>query len=284
MEELSQFCNALEARLRFQTQVNIFVTPPGSKGFTAHYDDHSFFILQVSGKKHWKLYDSPVELPLQEFRRRAVMPELGAPREITLRAGDLLYLPRGFYHEAETTDETSVHITLGVFPFTWIQVFQRLIDEAKEDVEFRRAPGSYLAPGVPVADLQAEFDALLKKLGASGSVERLISGLFRHAESKQIVDGRNRLRDLSRLSDLGEDSWLVMRPVQWSLQASDSTLALSFYDKTIRLPHAVEAPLREILARSRFCVGDVGGSLDPASRLNLVRKLVKEGLLSFDLA
>lgn len=282
MEELSRFCNAMEARLRFQVQVNIFVTPPGSKGFTAHYDDHSFFILQVSGKKHWKLYDSPVELPLQEFRRRATTPDLGEPREITLAAGDLLYLPRGFYHEAHTSDETSVHITLGIFPFTWVQVFQRLLDEAKEDVEFRRAPMDYLTPGASAATLQGQFEVLARKLAASYPVEQLFSGLFRHAASKQIVDGRDRLLDLSRLADLDDETWLTMRPVQWALRGDAGTIALTFYDKTIRFPAAVEATLREILVLARLRPCDLQTPLDPASRLNVVRKLVKEGLLSLE--
>lgn len=282
MDELSNFCNALEARLRFQTQVNIFVTPPGSKGFTAHYDDHSFFILQVSGKKHWKVYGSPTDLPLQEFRRRAVTPELEEPREITLSSGDLLYLPRGFYHEAHTSDETSVHITLGIFPFTWIQVLQRLLDEAKQDVEFRRAPGAYLSPGTSAGVLQGEFEDLVRKLGSLRPVEQLFSTLFRQAASKQIVDGRNRLRDLTDLAKLDADTWLTMRPVHWCLRSDAGAVALIFYDKTIRLPSAVEATLREILALERFRPCDLRSALDQTSRLNLIRKLVKEGLLSFN--
>lgn len=282
MEELSRFCNSLEARLRFQTQVNIFVTPPGSKGFTAHYDDHSFFILQVSGKKHWKIYGNPLELPLQEFRRRAVTPDLGEPHEVTLFSGDLLYLPRGFYHEASTSDETSVHITLGIFPFTWIQVLQRLIDEAKEDVEFRRAPAAYLVPGAPAADLQVHFDGLVRKLGSSRPVEHVFAALFRQAASKQIVDGRDRLRDLAGLAQLHQDSWVTMRPVQWALTMETGTAALTFYDKTIRFPEAVEGALREILAETRFRPCDLRSVLDPRSRLNVVKKLVKEGLLSLE--
>lgn len=35
---------------------NAYLTPPDSQGFAPHYDDIEAFILQIEGKKHWKLY------------------------------------------------------------------------------------------------------------------------------------------------------------------------------------------------------------------------------------
>ena len=35
---------------------NAYLTPPNSQGFAPHYDDIEAFILQVEGKKHWRLY------------------------------------------------------------------------------------------------------------------------------------------------------------------------------------------------------------------------------------
>lgn len=282
MEELSAFCNSLESRLRFQTQVNIFVTPPHSKGFTAHYDDHSFFIMQISGSKHWKLYDNPVELPLPEFRVKTGTPDLGSPRDVTLNAGDVLYLPRGFYHEAHTSDATSVHITLGIFPHTWIKVFERLLDRLKQDVEFRRAPTDYMRAGSPEG-LQEQFDALLGKI-AGTQVSSLLEELFEEAASKQIVDGKNRLRDLARIRELNPDTILRRRSVVFRITADERGLRLNFYDKTINFPKAAGEVLEFILASERFSVADLPGPLDEASRMSVVRKLMKEGLLTFDLA
>lgn len=36
---------------------NAYLTPPGSQGFAPHYDDIEAFILQLEGRKHWKLYN-----------------------------------------------------------------------------------------------------------------------------------------------------------------------------------------------------------------------------------
>lgn len=35
---------------------NAYLTPPNSQGFAPHYDDIEAFILQVEGKKRWKVY------------------------------------------------------------------------------------------------------------------------------------------------------------------------------------------------------------------------------------
>jgi ribosomal protein L16 Arg81 hydroxylase len=279
MEKLSKFCNALEARLRFQTQINIFVTPPHSKGFTAHYDDHSFFILQVSGTKDWRIYGNPVELPLQEWRRKTSTPDLGKPREITLKPGDLLYLPKGFYHEASTTDTTSVHITLGIFPYTWVQVFQELLDKVKDDVNFRRSTGEYLrVSGIPHT-LQESFNHLLNAAGRI-PVEPLFESLMRKAASKQIVDGRDRLSDISSIASIAPSTPIFRRSVLCKLDNVDQGVRLSFYDKVLFFPSRATDTLHHILAAEKFCVAELPRSLDEKSNQLIVAKLVKEGVLT----
>jgi lysine-specific demethylase/histidyl-hydroxylase NO66 len=35
---------------------NTYLTPPGSQGFSPHFDDIEAFVLQTEGKKHWRCY------------------------------------------------------------------------------------------------------------------------------------------------------------------------------------------------------------------------------------
>jgi hypothetical protein len=35
----------------------MYLTPPGTQGFAPHYDDVEVFILQLEGKKRWRLYE-----------------------------------------------------------------------------------------------------------------------------------------------------------------------------------------------------------------------------------
>ena len=105
-----------------------------------HHDTHDVFVLQVAGEKHWRVYDpllraAAEEPALVEGARR------GRPAvlELTLRAGDTLYLPRGWLHDALTSETDSLHVTVGVNLPTWVDAFRAALEECEADVEFRRS-------------------------------------------------------------------------------------------------------------------------------------------------
>ena len=95
---------------------NVYLTPDDSQGFAPHYDDVEVYVCQLEGAKRWRVYAgrSP-----DEFLDRYSSPNFsrdelpGAPiLEATLRAGDVLVLPRGTIHEARSVpDAHSLHIT-----------------------------------------------------------------------------------------------------------------------------------------------------------------------------
>ena len=62
---LKSLCSTLEIELLSSVQVNVYLTPPSSQGFSHHYDTHDVFILQLEGLKRWNIYGSPIPLPLK---------------------------------------------------------------------------------------------------------------------------------------------------------------------------------------------------------------------------
>jgi lysine-specific demethylase/histidyl-hydroxylase NO66 len=83
------------------------LTPAGSAGFAPHWDDIDAFMLQIEGKKYWKIYapeNSDDALPLEssanftdsDFNERKPV------FEGWLEQGDSLYVPRGFIHQVWT--------------------------------------------------------------------------------------------------------------------------------------------------------------------------------------
>ncbi|XP_076054844.1 bifunctional lysine-specific demethylase and histidyl-hydroxylase NO66 [Oratosquilla oratoria] len=143
---------------------NVYLTPPDSQGFAPHWDDIEAFILQLEGKKRWRLYrprSSEEELP--RFSSPNLSPnEVGEPfHDVVLEAGDLMYFPRGIIHQGNTVDqEHSLHITLSTYQKTsWADYFERFLQQTlavavEEDVDFRKGlPFRYLSyMGVAHAD------------------------------------------------------------------------------------------------------------------------------------
>lgn len=127
---------------------NVYLTPPNSQGFAPHYDDIEAFVLQVEGKKRWRLYNprnKNEELPRTSSRNFA-QDEIGEPiLEKVLQPGDILYFPRGTIHQAYTEPGFhSLHITLSVYQKqSYADLFEKLLPmmlskAIGEDVEFRK--------------------------------------------------------------------------------------------------------------------------------------------------
>jgi hypothetical protein len=111
-------------------QCNIYITQPlvgitqeerrSIHAYPPHCDDHGVFILQVSGRKEWTIWDPPVAMGTsrQHLHRCRQRHKLAGARSLVLSAGDLLYLPQGTPHQAKTIagdDTPSIHINLGLF-------------------------------------------------------------------------------------------------------------------------------------------------------------------------
>mmetsp|Transcript_67410 Transcript_67410/g.186820 ORF Transcript_67410/g.186820 Transcript_67410/m.186820 type:complete len:432 (+) Transcript_67410:50-1345(+) len=98
----------------------VYLTPPGSQAVRLHNDDQDVFLLQVWGKKRWTIRDAPKLLPYTEemLGKESPVPDelVGeAIMEFTMEPHDVLYIPRGFLHEAATgEDEPSLHITVTI--------------------------------------------------------------------------------------------------------------------------------------------------------------------------
>ncbi|XP_029923950.1 ribosomal oxygenase 2 [Myripristis murdjan] len=115
-DELWRIQEKLESFFGALVGSNVYMTPQASQGLPPHYDDVEVFILQLEGQKHWRLYSPTVPLA----REYSLEPEerIGSPtHDILLKAGDLLYFPRGTIHQADTPVgvDHSTHLTLSTY-------------------------------------------------------------------------------------------------------------------------------------------------------------------------
>jgi hypothetical protein len=151
---LISFARRLGAELGHPVQVNAYITPPQSQGFSDHYDVHDVFVLQVAGRKRWRIHAPVHEHPLRDQpwtdRRKAVEAVAADPCDVdaVLEPGDALYLPRGWIHAATALGGASCHLTVGIHVWTRWHLLEQLV-AGLADVEHLREP---LPLGVDVTD------------------------------------------------------------------------------------------------------------------------------------
>jgi lysine-specific demethylase/histidyl-hydroxylase NO66 len=265
---LARFCRGLEAELGHPAQANSYYTPRRSQGFAVHHDTHDVFVLQVAGEKHWRVYDPLLELPLKRQRYSKSLGEQGPPvLELTLRAGDTFYLPRGWLHDALTSETDSLHVTVGVNIHTRADALRAALDESEEDIELRR---SVPEDGTLEADL---LERLADRLGAE-DVARRARARFVNSR-RPILDGQ--LEEVRALESLTVETPLERRD---TVIADLEGTTLSFEGKHVAFPEHAREELEAVFAADEpFTAGDLPGGLDDDSRLVLVRRLIREGFL-----
>jgi len=108
--------------------VNSYLTPPGAQAVPAHADDRDVLVIQILGEKMWTVYGNvPIAHPYppeQVGKGNLDVPDtvLNGPTVIdtTLRQGDVLYMPRGYVHEARTeSTQPSFHATVAIASHDW---------------------------------------------------------------------------------------------------------------------------------------------------------------------
>lgn len=107
-------------------------------GFDAHWDSHDVFVIQLEGRKRWKIFELTRKWPLPRDVVENIKPESPPVAEFDMTAGDVLYLPHGWWHSVSALEEPSLHLSIGVTPDTGIDFMTWLVDQAKHHELFRR--------------------------------------------------------------------------------------------------------------------------------------------------
>ena len=179
---LARFCRGLERVFMHPVQCNVYLTPPGAKGFRVHYDTHDVLILQVQGEKLWRYWPTP-PVPFANNRtphQRGAEPQED-PRTQMMRPGDVLYLPRGILHDAASQGaQSSLHLTVGLLDVSWADALRAALDVMEvQDPAFRQSfPTWRLADGGISDALVEQSGARLATLGEKSTLELMSQQLL----------------------------------------------------------------------------------------------------------
>jgi len=133
-------CRALQWWSHELVQVNTYLTTQDASGFNLHWDDHDVIVLQLAGEKNWEVRGASRQAPMY----RDAEPNNEAPENVlwagTMRPGDVLHIPRGYWHQATRNDQGygySFHATFGFVKRAGANWIAWLADRAREHELFR---------------------------------------------------------------------------------------------------------------------------------------------------
>ncbi|WP_040495546.1 JmjC domain-containing protein, partial [Fulvivirga imtechensis] len=241
---LAELCRLFDKKMKIlkECYTNIYITPPNSYSFPPHYDEQDVVVLQIEGEKQWKVFNPIVENPLEEQMYQDVAKTDYASDQVmnvTLAKDDILYVPRGFVHEVNTTDEPSIHITLTIIPYTWYDICQSTL-------KFAMANDAELRSAVPVDIFDGFNDHLkhyrdrIQSFSAVKNLEKALNSIniSRNTSGKPMVKGL--FETLYNKTSLKEGVTIFNRSSnKVSLKTKDEELFLNFNSRTIKMPASV---------------------------------------------
>lgn len=276
---LNRLCRDLQLELyeygihlREPLSAHVFLTPPGAQGFALHHDEHASIIVQIEGSKDWNVYVSSEHAgsPGAVDRR-----SLGATaaHHFHLRAGDALYIPEWWPHEAKAGPSYSLHVTLRVFPLRWTDYLQQVASRDQSLSaplpRYAMARADQLAFGLAARLDSAELRSSLQDQAA----------LFTQLHPAPDPTQAGEFHGMVNVARIGPDTWLVRASdAACHLFDESDRVGLRFPGGSMRAPRQFRAVFEHLATSDRFRVSDLP-TTDPAyDKLGIAKKVVECGL------
>jgi len=280
----------LEGDLGGMVSVNAYLTPPSARGLSIHYDLQDTFIVQVEGTKLWHLFETRGAAPLRNWPDAVDPTKLHRMREVLLRPGQRLYVPRGTAHRAESREDASLHLTIGLQPHLWTHVLNDLVEPwERRDVRLRTSVPTTRAARAQDPTLIDVLSALLAECRDATTVDRA----YQRVVERTMLDLRpppeGSLVDPESMRSLRVDHLVEKRagmPCVTRRLGAGARLAFPGLGNGRSGPSAINGPVSlapafRFIARTQvpFPVSSLPGRLTDAAKLTLVRELIAHGLL-----
>jgi hypothetical protein len=269
---LQALCSGLAAEFTASSQANLYACWGTTQGFEVHWDDHDVFVVQVEGSKEWALYGATEAAPTRRGPAPEASPPTYEPERLVLAPGDVLYLPRGYWHAAVGLGGPTLHLTIGLTRKTGSDLLHWLADDllvetlGRADLPFEAGDA---ALGVRIGEILAGL--------AARDPQALARSYRRHVEATTPQRPALAFPYIGDETLLGPTARISLAHGATCLEHRGEDLVLSWRGVEFTLAPALEAPLRRLLAGEALRADAFADAASRADVQAFLRDMVRRG-------
>lgn len=264
--QIQWLATAIERQLGFTVGVNAYFSFSRGGAFKPHWDKHDVLVVQVHGRKVWRMWDGKFKNPIESSSQAKCEISDAHSEELELSPGDALYIPRGEPHAASVTAGASVHLTFGLDSLNGVDVLRQLNHAVSQD-EFLRADLPPQAAEAQIRAYEAELKARLHRLVDSLDIAEFLEAddanrpPIRHASLRSAEEPsdvlRLTLRRRVRLPDgsSGESQPVTIGGVAYPLSPASIDILRQLFGNDCQSRNALSAALSPLHTQSAVMAG-----------------------------
>ena len=158
LSEMETYCEgsaalaaSLQAVIGGLSCCNLYCSFKKHPGFLPHFDIMDVYVFQIDGEKDWEIFETHFENPMLKpgchqmsfTREQHAINKGNIEKRLTMKPGDVLYLPKGKYHAAIATTDHSLHLTYGMEPPRALHFIETIVQSLYMDAAFRQEMPHY---------------------------------------------------------------------------------------------------------------------------------------------
>ena len=271
VEEILPRIRALSESFRdalARNNVNLYASWHSQNGFDLHWDPHEVMVLQCHGRKRWQIFAPTQDYPLDV----GVPPKpTGAPVwDGMMNAGDVLYLPRGWWHVAHPVNEPSMHLTFGIAPMQGLNLLNWMAARLRGNPHLRR---NLPVTGAARKAYMDQLRGIVAEFLSDAAAEDFLREVSEHVHGRPSV--RLKRGPYDQTAPLTDDSRVRLAALpRLMLVIQGDKVSFNAYSKSYSVPAYVQPALAMLNDRQAFALRELGGALES----DAARDSLKKGL------
>ena len=268
--KLHDLMHIFQDALHTDAFANLYAGWHTQKAFNRHWDAQEAIVLQLHGRKHWKVYRPTRLHPLKNDLEPPPQPG-GAPAwDGVLNDGDVLYIPRGWWHEAFPLDEPSLHLTVSLTPPTALDYLGWVMSRLRAAPELRASLSAH-DTAAQAATADAISGLMLQALGQSPLSEFLREWEANIRPSPHIRLPEAAYEQFSPITETSRIRLASLHKLFFFSQSEDFSFAAAGRIWTV--PKVLQPALAQLHNSREIAVSELAAALPPSAKADLLKSL-----------